>query len=104
MSKFIIFIQFQVVMILSVPWSKKIIRGIVLIKNAVLTAVLTYFRAHFWSKGVGLSVVIRGHIRIARVRRRVVVIISAIAATWSCTKSLWFLRPTDELLSFRSFE
>lgn len=26
-----------------------------------------------------------------------------IAATWICTKSFWFLRPTDELLSFRSF-
>lgn len=25
-----------------------------------------------------------------------------IAATWICTKSFWFLRPTDELLSFRS--
>ena len=27
-----------------------------------------------------------------------------IAATWICTKSFWFLRPTDELLSFRSGE
>lgn len=25
-----------------------------------------------------------------------------IAATWICTKSFWFLRPGDELLSFRS--
>lgn len=25
-----------------------------------------------------------------------------IAATWICTKSFWFLRPMDELLSFRS--
>ena len=25
-----------------------------------------------------------------------------LAATWICTKSFWFLRPTDELLSFRS--
>ena len=25
-----------------------------------------------------------------------------IAATWICTKSFWFLRPADELLSFRS--
>lgn len=36
---------------------------------------------------------------------RLEVIISAegcIAATWICTKSFWFLRPTDELLSFRS--
>ena len=28
--------------------------------------------------------------------------VGCIAATWICTKSLWFLRPTDELLSFRS--
>lgn len=25
-----------------------------------------------------------------------------IAATWICTKSFWFLRPMDKLLSFRS--
>lgn len=29
--------------------------------------------------------------------------VGCIAATWSCTKSFWFLRPTDELLSFRSW-
>lgn len=29
-------------------------------------------------------------------------VVGCIAATWSCTKSFWFLRPTDELLSFRS--
>lgn len=52
-----------------------------------------------------MSVVIRGQIRIVRVRRRVeVIMMFIIAATWSCTKSFWFLRPTDELLSFRSFE
>lgn len=28
--------------------------------------------------------------------------VGCIAATWICTKSFWFLRPTDELLSFRS--
>lgn len=36
---------------------------------------------------------------------RLVVIIrgvGCIATTWICTKSFWFLRPTDELLSFRS--
>lgn len=25
-----------------------------------------------------------------------------IASTWTCTKSFWFLKPTDELLSYRS--
>lgn len=99
-----IFIQFQVVITFSVPWSKKIMRGMVLMKNAVLTAILTCFRAHSWSRGFGFSVIISGSTRTVRVRRRVVVIIFAIAPTWSCTKSFWFLRPTDELLSFRSFE
>lgn len=28
--------------------------------------------------------------------------VGCIAFTWSCTKSFWFLRPTDELLSFKS--
>ena len=105
MSKFMIFIQFQVVIIFSAPWSRKMIRGIMLMKNAVLTAVLAYFRAQLWFRGFGVSVIMSGQIRIVRVRSRVVVIIVfAIAATWSCTKSFWFLRPTDELLSFRSFE
>lgn len=29
-------------------------------------------------------------------------VVGCIAATWICTKSFWFLRPMDELLSFRS--
>lgn len=28
--------------------------------------------------------------------------VGCIAATWICTKSFWFLRPMDKLLSFRS--
>lgn len=103
MSKFIIFIQFQVVIMASVPWSRKIINGTMLMKNAVLTAALTCLRAQFWFKGFGFKVVIRGHMRIIKVNNKVVVIIIfAIAATWSCTKSFWFLRPMDRLLSFRS--
>lgn len=103
MSKLEMFIQFHVVIMVSVPWSKKIIRGTILIKNAVLTAVLAYLRAQSCFKGWGLSVMMRGQMRIVKVNRRVVVIIIfTIAATWSCTKSFWFLRPTDELLSFRS--
>lgn len=27
-----------------------------------------------------------------------------VATTWICTKSFWFLRPMDELLSFNSCE
>lgn len=29
-------------------------------------------------------------------------VVGCIAFTWICTKSFWFLRPTDELLSFKS--
>lgn len=50
-------------------------------------------------------VVNRGYRRRVKIIIRLDVIISAegcIAATWICTKSFWFLRPTDELLSFRS--
>lgn len=32
----------------------------------------------------------------------IVSVVGCIASTWSCTKSFWFLRPTDELLSFKS--
>lgn len=31
-----------------------------------------------------------------------IMVVEYIASTWICTKSFWFLRPTDELLSFRS--
>lgn len=60
MSKMVVFIQCQLVTMLSVPWSKKIMRGRRLMKNALLTAVLTWVSAHsgFW--GFGLRVVIRG--------------------------------------------
>lgn len=44
-------------------------------KKAVLTAVLACLVAQSWFNGFGLSVTIRGQIRIARVRIRVVVII-----------------------------
>lgn len=102
-SKFVMFIQFQVVITLSVPWSKKMIRGTRLMRNAVLTAVLACLVAQFGPKGAGFSVIRRGQARVSRVRNReVVIIVLTIAATWSCTKSFWFLRPTDELLSFRS--
>lgn len=103
MSKLEMFIQFHVVIIVSVPWSKKMTKGIILMKNAVLTAVLACLRAQSCFRGWGLSVMIRGQMSVVKVNRRVVVIIVfTIAATWSCTKSFWFLRPTDELLSFRS--
>lgn len=47
-----------------------------------------------------------GCARIVKMRIRVDVRVMdewVIASTWICTKSFWFLRPTDELLSFKSF-
>lgn len=60
MSKLAAFIQCQLVTMLSVPWSRKIINGRRLIKNALLTAVLTWVMAQsgFW--GFGSRVMIRG--------------------------------------------
>ena len=52
-----------------------------------------------------MRVVNKGYVRRTKMMIRLDVIISeveCIAATWICTKSFWFLRPTDELLSFRS--
>lgn len=47
----------------------------------------------------------RGYVRRVKIIRRVELKMSVgecIASTWSCTKSFWFLRPTDGLLSFKS--
>ena len=100
-----VFIHCQLVTIVSAPSSKKIKRGSRLTKNAVFTAVLTCVRAQPSGRGEGLRVVISGKMRSARVSRRLEVrakVVGYIATTWICTKSFWFLRPTDELLSFRS--
>lgn len=54
---------------------------------------------------MGERVVKRGYERSPKIMIRLDVImieVGCIAATWICTKSFWFLRPTDELLSFRS--
>lgn len=74
-------------------------------KNEVLTAVLTCVLAHSGFCGLGFSVVSRGNIRIVRTRISeddIIRVVEFIASTWICTKSFWFLRPMDELLSFRS--
>lgn len=99
------FIQHQVVVMISAPWLRKRARGRRLTKNAIFTAVFTWPSAHPCSRGVGLIVVMVGYTSRAKIMIRLEAIISAegcIAATWICTKSFWFLRPTDELLSFRS--
>lgn len=102
MSNVWVFIQCQFVIIPSVFRFRKIIRGRRLIKNAELTAVLV-FSASLDSCWSGFSVVISGYTRIKKIRRSDECIINAILAfTWICTKSFWFLRPTDGLLSFES--
>ena len=99
------FIQLQLVMTVSAPSFMNRHRGRRLTKNASFTAVLTCVRAQSGVGGLGERVVRMGNASRKKVTTRLVVIIrevGCIAATWSCTKSFWFLRPVDELLSFRS--
>lgn len=60
MLKVDVFIQCQVVMIVSVPWSKKMNRGRRLTIKAVLTAAFTWVVAQVGGLGMGLIVVIIG--------------------------------------------
>lgn len=104
-SKVKVFIQFQLVMMASAPSFRNKNRGRRLTKKASFTAVLTLTSAQssFW--GLGLNVVKTGYERIRKIVIKLEAIISeegCIAFTWICTKSFWFLRPTDELLSFES--
>ena len=106
MSKVSIFSQLQEVMISSAPWFRKTHRGRRLTKNAIFTAVFTLVTAQRGSRGAGVRVVRMGYVSSAKIMIRLDVIIvgmGSIAATWICTKSFWFLRPMDELLSFRSW-
>lgn len=105
MSKDRVFIQFQLVIMTSAPSVRKIKSGKRLTKKASLTAFLTWDRAQFVLRGLGCMVDSTGYARIAKMMSRLDVIASevgCIATTWICTKSFWFLRPTDELLSFSS--
>lgn len=100
-----VFIQVQLVIIVSVPSLRKRQRGRMLVKKAHFTAVLTWVNAQLRGRGVGGKEERMGYISNKKIRIRLVVImmeVRCIAATWICTKSFWFLRPTDELLSFRS--
>ena len=98
MSKAKVFIQVQLVTMASVPSFKKMNRGAKLTKNASLTAVLTWEVAHPEGVGRGLRVERIGRARRVRTSRRevVTIVILCIASTWTCTKSFWFLRPTDD--------
>ena len=98
MSKDRVFIQVQLVTMVSVPSFKNINRGAKLMKNASLTAVFTWEVAHPEGVGWGLRVVRIGRARRVRTSRRevVTIVVMCIASTWICTKSFWFLRPTDD--------
>lgn len=104
-SKVWVFIQVQDVTIVSAPSLRNKNKGRRLTRKASLTAVLTWERAQLCSCGAGLSVVSTGYANSVKIISKLDVIIrevGCIATTWICTKSFWFLRPTDELLSFRS--
>lgn len=60
MLKVDVFIQCQLVTMVSTPWSRKMNRGRRLTTNAVLTAVFTWETAHSADFGFGLTVVIIG--------------------------------------------
>ena len=97
MSKVSVFIQVQLVTMVSVPSFKKTNRGTRLTKNASFTAVFTWEVAQWGGTGFGLRVVRTGRARrvITKSREVVVTVMMCIASTWICTKSFWFLRPTD---------
>lgn len=100
-----VFIQVQLVMITSAPSDKKREAGRRLTRNANFTAVFTDVSAQVLGFGAGERVVRRGRIRREKMTKRLVDIANVvryIAFTWSCTKSFWFLRPADTLLSFKS--
>lgn len=105
MSNVRVFIQDQLVITVSAPSLRNRARGRRLVKKASFTAVFTWERAQVGSGGRGARVVSTGNVRRKKIVIKLDVITSevgCIAATWICTKSFWFLRPTDELLSFRS--
>lgn len=105
MSKVRVFIQDQLVIMVSTPSFINRKRGSRLMKNASFTAVSTCVRPQAPAWGRGCRVVSTGYSSNRKMKARLVVIIREagyIADTWICTKSFWCLRPADELLSFIS--
>ena len=105
MSKVVVLVQFHVVRMVSAPSLRNRAKGRRLTKKATLTASFTCRRAQEFSCFLGVKVVSSGWAnKVKMIRREEVIIkgVGCIATTWICTKSFWFLRPTDELLSFRS--
>ena len=95
MSNGPMFIQFQLVVIDSKPWSRKINKGIKLIKKEIFTAVFTCEDDQFGLSSLGEREEINGKARIIKIKRKDELKIIFIALAWSCTKSFWFLRPID---------
>lgn len=98
-SKVMVFIHCQFVVIASMPWSRKINRGSRLTKKDSWTAVFAWVRAQSFFKGVGLSVVKIGYSSSAKITIKLelkIIVVGCIVFTWSCTKSFWFLRPMDD--------
>lgn len=97
-SKVRVFIQVKLVAMACAPSEQKRNRGNRLIKKENFTAVLASSRAQPSGFGVEERVVSTGRVRSTKIIRRDEDIskgVAGIAFTWSCTKSLWFLRPTD---------
>lgn len=95
----------HVEMTCSEPESRKIHSENRLTKKAAWTAGFTCVVAQDGFRGEENKVVITGKAKRIIIMIILVVITDAgiiIATTWICTKSFWFLRPTDVLLSFRS--
>ncbi len=98
MSKARVLVQAQLVMTVSAPSVIKRKRGSRLTKNAILTAVLACTDAHVGAFVSGERVDKIGSDSRTKIATRLEDIIRGvrhIAFTWSCTKSFWFLRPTD---------
>lgn len=88
------------------PWSRKMSRGMRLIRNAVRMA------ATGWGEIPVFVILLFSDIRAGGVIRTTMIIkilelkirlVEGIATTWICTKGFWFLRPTDRLISFRGW-
>lgn len=104
-SKVDVFIHDQVVIMVSTPSLRNKKRGRRLIIKAILIEVFT--DVEYWGGCcvVGVRVEIRGRVSKIKMIKRLEDInkeVECIAAAWICTKSFWFLRPMDELLSFSS--
>lgn len=97
-SKVDVFIQDQVVIIVSNPSLINKINGNRLIMNDILTEFLTQVEDQLEGCGFVVIVEIKGMIRKVKIIRRLEDIIKeveCITTAWICTKSFWFLRPMD---------